>query len=209
MLSCVIWDFNGTLLDDVETSIATVNDSLAKHNLPLTDIEEYRRNITMPIVDYYAKHFDLSVIPMSELAAGYLSGFEIHHGLLKPGKGALEALKVLKARGVRQCVVSSYEQGRLESLLREFGMHQFMDGISGAEDTKCESKVQRGARWIKEQGIDPRNALVVGDLTHDFEMAQAMGARCVLFAGGHQDRERLLACGADVIDDLTEVLNYE
>ena len=64
---------------------------------------------------------------------------------------------------------------------------------------------QRGARWIKEQGIDPENAIVVGDLTHDFEMAQAMGARCLLFAGGHQDKERLLACGVPVIDDLTEV----
>lgn len=209
MLSCIIWDFNGTLLDDVETSIATVNDSLAKYSLPLTDLEEYRRNITMPITDYYAKHFDLSVIPMAELASGYLNGFELYHHLLKPGKGALDALKALKARGVRQCVVSSYEQVRLESLLCEFGMYEFMDGISGAEDTKCESKVQRGARWIKEQGIDPENAIVVGDLTHDFEMAQAMGARCLLFAGGHQDKKRLLACGVPVIDDLTEVLNYE
>ncbi len=209
MLSCIIWDFNGTLLDDVETSIATVNDSLKKYSLPLTDLEEYRKNITMPITDYYAKHFDLSVIPMAELAAGYLSGFELYHHLLKPGKGALSALKALKERGMRQCVVSSYEQGRIEKLLREFGMYEFMDGISGAEDTKCESKVQRGERWIKEQGIDPENALVVGDLTHDFEMAQAMGARCLLFAGGHQDKERLLACGVPVIDDLTEVLNYE
>ena len=49
-MDCIIWDFNGTLLDDVDTSIATVNDSLKKYGLPLTDKEEYRRNITMPII---------------------------------------------------------------------------------------------------------------------------------------------------------------
>ena len=209
MIDCVIWDFNGTLLDDVDTSIATVNDSLKKYGLPLTDKAEYRRNITMPIVDYYAKHFDLEKIPMSELAQGYLDGFELYHSLLKAGKGALKALEELSRRGVRQCVVSSYEQRRLEALLSEFGMYDFIDGISGAEDTQCVSKVERGKRWIEKQGIDPKNAIVVGDLTHDFEMAEAMGAKCLLFAGGHQDRARLEGCGVPVIDDLTEVLNYE
>ena len=209
MLSCVIWDFNGTLINDVLTAVCSVNDTLKKCNLPLTNVEEYRRNMDMPITKYYEKHFDMSCVSFDFLSQEYHRGFEKYHHLLTPALGAAETVKQLHNRGIRQCVVSSFEQNRLMQLLEEFAFLPYLDGVCGAADNDCVSKIERGCRWIKEQGIDPKTALVVGDLSHDCELAQALNAPCLLFSGGHQDKERLQDCGAVVIDDLREVLDYE
>ena len=209
MICCVIWDFNGTLIDDVQTAVCSVNDTLHKCGLPLTDVEQYRRNMDMPITRYYEKHFDLERVTFDFLSKEYHQGYERYRHLITCGKGAFETVRELHSRGVRQCVVSSFEQGKLLALLDEFGFLPYLDGVCGAEDDICESKVQRGSRWIKAQGIDPKTALVVGDLSHDRELAQAIGSECFLLSGGHQDKERLLRCGCKVIDDLREVLEYE
>lgn len=209
MICCVIWDFNGTLIDDVQTAVCSVNDTLRKCGLPLTDTEQYRRNMDMPITRYYEKHFDLRRVTFDFLSKEYHQGYERYKGLIKPAPGALDTVRELKARGVRQCVVSSFEQGRLLSLLSEYGFLPYLDGVCGAEDDICESKVYRGSRWISRQGIDPQTAVVVGDLVHDSELAQAIGCECLLYSWGHQDRERLYKSGCRVIDDLREVLEYE
>lgn len=209
MLSCVIWDFNGTLINDVLTAVCSVNDTLKKCNLPLTNVEEYRRNMDMPITKYYEKHFDMSCVSFDFLSKEYHRGFEKYHHLLTPALGAAETVKQLHNRGIRQCVVSSFEQNRLMQLLEEFAFLPYLDGVCGAADNDCVSKIERGCRWIKEQGIDPKTALVVGDLSHDCELAQALNASCLLFSGGHQDKERLQKCGVKVIDDIREVLDYE
>ena len=53
---------------------------------------------------------------------------------------------------------------------------------------------------------DPARIMMVGDSEHDFEVARALGVRCVLFSGGHQPREVLAATGAPVIDALAQLL---
>lgn len=209
MLSCVVWDMNGTLINDVAAAVSSVNDTLAKCDLPPTDCDEYRRNMDMPITLYYSKHFDLTQVTFDFLSREYHAGYERYRSLITRGKGAIEAVRELHARGVRQCVVSGFEQKKLLELLEEFGFLPYLDGVCGAPDDTCESKIERGCRWLREQGVDPRTALVVGDLVHDRELARALGADCMLFSGGHQDKERLQDCGAVVIDDLREVLDYE
>ena len=49
---------------------------------------------------------------------------------------------------------------------------------------------------------------MIGDTTHDYETARALGADCVLYAGGHQCREKLEKCSCPVIDEIEEILNY-
>ena len=64
----------------------------------------------------------------------------------------------------------------------------------------------REGRWLRESGADPARIMMVGDSEHDFEVARALGVRCVLFSGGHQPREVLAATGAPVIDALAQLL---
>ena len=52
----IIWDFNGTVLDDVEAGIRSVNDMLAARGLPvITSVAQYRELFSFPVIDYYRR----------------------------------------------------------------------------------------------------------------------------------------------------------
>ncbi len=208
MTSYVVWDMNGTLIDDVYTAVLSVNDGFSKVGIKPTCVSEYRENMDMPIYKYYEKHADLKKIPMSFFSKEYLDGYERYADTIKEGEHALFTVRELFKAGVPQCVVSSFEQGRLLSLAERFGFSPYMDGLYGASDVACVGKTERGVSVLREKGISPENAVVVGDMAHDFEMASAMGARCLLYSKGHQSEKALYACGAPVINDLREVLKY-
>ena len=58
---------------------------------------------------------------------------------------------------------------------------------------------------IVERGFDPGQALMVGDTVHDWEVARALGVRCVLCSAGHQPAHTLRATGAAVISSLSQL----
>ena len=70
----LIWDFNGTLYDDVQAGIESANRLLASHQLPIfTSTEQYRATFGFPVVDYYVRMgFDFSKTPFDELAHEWL-----------------------------------------------------------------------------------------------------------------------------------------
>ena len=52
----IVWDFNGTLLDDIRAGIDAVNEMLARRDLAtIQSVEQYRELFCFPIIDYYAK----------------------------------------------------------------------------------------------------------------------------------------------------------
>ena len=208
MIECVIWDMNGTLIDDVAVAVKAVNDGFLKVGIKPTRLSEYRENMDMPIYKYYEKHANLEKIPMSYFSKEYLDGYERYAHLIKEGENALFTVKELFKRGVFQYIVSSFEQERLLRLAEKFGFAPYMNGICGAKDASCSGKTERGAELLRERGVSPKKTLVVGDMTHDFEMASFMGAECLLYSKGHQSEKALRLCPCPLTDDLREVLSY-
>lgn len=51
----IIWDWNGTILNDVDHAVAMMNTLLVEHNLPLIDREYYREIFDFPVLHYYQK----------------------------------------------------------------------------------------------------------------------------------------------------------
>ena len=76
--------------------------------------------------------------------------------------------------------------------------------VLGLGDIYAKSKVEVGLASLKENGFDPARAVMIGDSVHDYEVAQALGVRCVLQSGGHQPPEKLRETGAPVVKGLRE-----
>jgi phosphoglycolate phosphatase len=60
--------------------------------------------------------------------------------------------------------------------------------------------------WIKDNNVDPKKVLFIGDTDHDFEVASSIGVDCLLIANGHQSKERLLKVTPNVVDDIKDTL---
>lgn len=202
--SNVVWDFNGTLMDDVGISILTVNDMLEKRNMPLTDKKEYFEKIEMPIIRYYEKMFDFNVTSLSELTREFQEGYDRYLDSASIAKGALELLKKLKENGVEQAIISSFPTEKIKKICEKQGIICYFSEILGADDIKAESKVERGKAYMNSLPEGAR-VVAIGDLLHDYEMAEAMGADCILWAGGHQSKKDLLSVGVPVAETMEEI----
>ena len=118
---------------------------------------------------------------------------------------AAATLAELQRRGWQQAVLSASRRDYLIEQVRARGLEDYFTELLGLQDIYGVSKVQVGKDWLRNSGVDPAACVMVGDTTHDAEVAAAMGTKCVLCTSGHQSRARLEAVCAHVIDDISQL----
>ncbi len=203
---CIIWDFNGTLLDDVRTGIDSVNTLLAERELSKIESEEhYRRIFRFPIIEYYRSlGFDFDSEPYEELAPKWVALYLENVKRAELFNDVKETLEYFREQNMRQVVLSATERRMLEGQLNSLGIRDYFDEVMGLGDIHAGSKLSLARAW-RERNMGVR-ALLIGDTDHDAENAKEMEADCVLVARGHQSREYLKTLGAPVVVSLKELL---
>jgi phosphoglycolate phosphatase len=206
--SHIIWDWNGTLLDDVDWCIKSINVMLKKRGIPLIDsVDSYREIFGFPVKEYYLRAgFDFAREPFEKLAAEYIT---LYHGAdseIALFPGTEEILAGFRQNGVRQIVLSASNADNLIAQIRPFNLDTYFDEILGISDVYAASKLDIGRAYIER--TNPDNAVLIGDTSHDKEVADALGIDCILVADGHQSKETLLAFSTAVADNLENLKNY-
>lgn len=202
----IIWDWNGTLLNDVGIAVDSINQLLHDRNLELLTIERYLDVFTFPVQDYYELiGFDLKSEPFEIPAFQFISIYNKAVEDCGLHDEVVPLLSRLRDLGYRQFILSAMEQQVLEKTVTDNDIHHFFEDLCGLSDNFAVSKVANGKSLIRKQGLDPERTLMVGDTIHDYEVAQAIGCKCLLIAKGHQSKERLLTTGAHVLDGLDEI----
>ncbi|MGI5893998.1 MAG: HAD family hydrolase [Candidatus Merdivicinus sp.] len=206
----IIWDWNGTLFDDIATGPAVLNTMLIKRGKPpLRDLEQYREIFQFPVENYYrAAGLDFSCETFESMAEDYFALYPIASRDCGLMDGAKETLEAFRQAGFGQNILSASEQGLLESQLSRLGVREYFTHIIGQEDGYAVGKTERGIRWMLEEGISPESCVLIGDTDHDAQTATKLGCRCVLLSCGHQSRKRLETTGVPVLDSLKAVQKY-
>lgn len=205
-LSAVVWDWNGTLLNDVKVSLLSVNEELAARNLPQISEEYYRSHFDFPVKDFYEKlGINFSRDNFDEMSRRFLEIYFRNLRLASLHDGVTDVLQYLKNQGIRQYVLSAMEQKRLEKMLSDYGIDHYFTRIQGLEDIYADGKMSAGRKLMATEKLDGASSWMVGDTLHDLEVAGALGLNCILFSSGHQTRERLLRKHNLVVNDYTEL----
>jgi len=202
----VIWDFNGTILDDLMTGIESADELLLRYGLPpMKTVERYYEVFGFPIRDYYQRiGFDFSKTDYSILAHEWV---EIYLRRVKDApvrEGLLSVVEALTHLGIPQTVLSMTESAMLDEQLGYLGLQDTFDEVWGLNDIYASSKLELAAEWRRRHPHE--TVLFVGDTSHDAESAKVVGCDCVLLTGGHESREALLRVGVEVIDSPREIL---
>jgi len=201
--SCVIWDWNGTLADDVIASLKATNDILARHGKPPNDLAQYYAYMDTPISRFYEHLFNLNEVPMSVIGREFYEFYPKYFEGLHAGAETL--LKKLHSAGVRQVILSSGHRENVERDTAAQGIRPYFDEILAADDLLAESKEERGRLWVQRQNIPAEQMVVIGDTLHDLAAARYIGADCILCAIGHQSEADLLTGGVPVIHALRDL----
>lgn len=206
MIDHVIWDWNGTLLDDVQYGVDLMNALLKYYKKPLLNgIQEYHRVFTFPVRDYYAA-VGLGGDLFDEAAVRWMDAYMRNEKICPLRADAVESTAFLREKNVRQVVISA---SKLSNLNIQMANRPYFDGFDpprGLGDIYAGSKVDIALDWMRHSGAKPENTMLIGDTLHDLEVACAIGCRCILVEGGHQSGEKLRASGAQVAKNLREAV---
>ena len=205
----VIWDFNGTVLDDTGVSIEAINTVMKARGMNLLGGKADLQNIfCFPVKKYYgALGFDFEKEPFEVPADEWVALYDKQKFSAPLTDGVIHTLEVLHAAGVRQVILSASEKKLLIDQLTSHGITDLFDDILGAGDFYAEGKIGLAKQWAKANHLlDPRKVLLIGDTNHDFMCAEEIGCDCVLYSGGFMSKERLLPLGCTVIDSICELI---
>jgi len=199
----VIWDWNGTLLDDAWLCIEVMNGLLAPRGLPALTPARYQALFGFPVRDYYLRlGFDFARDPFERVGTDFIEGYQARQHTCGLQPHAERVLDALAARGISCSVLSASLEDRLLAQASGLGVRGRFVRLLGLSDHFAGGKLELGRRWIGELGIAPEEVLLIGDTDHDHAVARDIGVGCVLVPSGHQSTERLQALGVPVVSDL-------
>lgn len=202
----IIWDWNGTLMDDSLQSLQAMNKVLEKYGLERLSRQRYMDIFTFPVLEYYKlAGFDLSAVRFEELSTAYVDEYSKLSLQCSLTAGALEVLSYLSSKGIEQILLSASET---EALLRQteaLSVRTYFSHIIGADNIHAFGKIQLALDFFKLNDLSGEKGILIGDTIHDYETARGIGCGCILYFSGHQSVDRLKKCGAPIIKDLREI----
>ncbi len=204
----LIWDWNGTLLDDTDLCVEVVGRMLAEIARPAITADHYRERFGFPVVNYYAGlGFDTSSESFQRLSDLFITRYHEQVESCVLHAEAIAFARQWSGAGRRQVILSASRQDHLERTVRTFGIEELFEVLAGTDDIYAAGKSARGAELMRTIGWDRETTLLIGDTDHDAEVARAIGVSCLLVTRGHQSRERLEKTGAFVSASLREAVD--
>lgn len=187
----IIWDFNGTIFDDVQIDIDSLNVLLEKRGLPVINSrEEYKDGFMFPIKQWYVNRgFDFENESFDDVAVEWLDAYlsrEPEAGLVN---GVADTLEFFRKMNVKQVIISASEISMLRRQLKMLGVEEYFEEILGLDNYYAAGKKGIALEWRKKHPNE--KLLFLGDTDHDYFVAEAIEADCVLISEGHQSSNKL------------------
>ncbi|MFE0700400.1 HAD family hydrolase [Streptomyces sp. NPDC058872] len=204
----LVWDWNGTLLDDIGAVIGATNAAFAELGLASITLERYRELYTVPVPKFYERL--MGRLPTEEEWAVMDDVFHRHYweraescGLTA---GAAELLAARQASGLTQSLLSLAPHVHLVPLVQRHGIAERFVRLDGRVDTSTDGKSGHMVRHLAALRVPAERVVVIGDAADDAVAAAHVGARAVLYTGGSHSRASLERVGAPVVDSLEEAV---
>jgi phosphoglycolate phosphatase len=204
----IIWDWNGTLFNDVELCTGIMNTLLLQESLPAISLQRYKEIFTFPVIEYYkAAGHTFENNSFEILGKQFIDKYEKIKSTCDLFLEVRLLLKEFNQKNIRQYLLSAYEQESLNNIIKQYKINEYFELVVGLDNIYGDGKLNLGKKLIKQINLngDGKNILLIGDTLHDFEVANEIGVDCILVSQGHQDKERLSKSGATVVNNLTEL----
>lgn len=205
----VIWDWSGTLIDDVALSLGAVNRMLEVRGLEALSTDRYRELYTFPMDGLFRS---LGLFPeggqpeaFTALVDEYVEGYTRRAMRFNLRPGAREALERMKEAGHDQVLITSSRNSVLRKQVYRSRLGGYFESVLGTWSSLPANTCTVARMYLTSRGIGGGGAVFVGDTTGVADTAREIGSRCVLVSGGHESRRRLGAAGCRVFGGLDEV----
>jgi len=206
----IIWDWNGTLFNDVELCKNIMNNILKRFDLPLLSLEKYRNVFTFPVEEYYKKAgLDFNVTSFEILGKDFMDEYEQRKYECNLYSGVLEALNYFKENKITQSILSAYHHKTLSEVVEYYGIADFFERLSGLDNIYAGGKNSIGKKLIADLPYEKEEIILIGDTVHDKDVADELGIEVIIISNGHQDSTRLNKLNVPVYSDFQSFMEQQ
>jgi len=203
----IIWDWNGTLLDDLTQCVVIMNQMLAKRRLKPITVEEYKDVFTFPVKLYYEQlGFDFTKEDFQDVSVEFIDLYNKISLSCPLHRDAQETIALLSQKGVEQTVLSVMEDSLLKQMIGHHGLTRYFSHIMGATNIQAHGKIAHAELLIQKLGQNPKAVYLIGDSLHDAQVASHIGVNCILVSHGHYALDRLQQTGLPIIHHVKELI---
>ena len=211
-ITTIIWDWNGTLLNDIDICIQSMNKVLSKRNMSVLSKSYYRKIFGFPVINYYKRiGFNFKQESFEKLSIEFIDHYHRSLSTANLFPDAYELLEKFSSLRYRQVLLSAMEQEALHRSVQNLGILSFFDDIIGLSDHYAHSKIENAKAYVRMNNINSENVIIIGDTLHDLEVAQAIGSKCILINNGHQEINEQQEQGITVekkLKNIFELMTY-
>lgn len=185
----VFWDWNGTIVDDLQYNHSIVNDLLIRRKKKTISIDEYREKFGFPIKAFYQEiGFDLNDLEYSQIADEYRVIYESHMDEISISEGIIELMAFFHEHSIEQVIFTSCNK---DTLLMQLQMYPtllpLIDDIICQDNNLGTGKYDLALKWERQQvDFEWRKAVIIGDTYYEKTIAEDLGCDCILINSGHQ-----------------------
>lgn len=202
----LVWDWNGTLLDDLSLVVASTNHTFAAVGGRSVDSDEHRRRFRRPVAEFYAEILERAVTDEE-----FENLDRIFHEAYRMGLTtiplAADAEAAIKSWTGTQSLLSMWFHDELIPAVESRGLAGVFARIDGRlAEVDGGLKAGHLARHLAQLDVTGDRAVLIGDSIDDADAAASVGARCVLYTGGFTEPARLRASGVPVADTLVDAV---
>jgi len=203
----VIWDWNGTLLDDTAMCYQIANEMRLERGMkPMASLDAYRSVFRFPVIEYYKRMgYTFETESYEDVSREFIAAYAERVPSCPFQPCAEDVLGAVLAHGTRHVLLSATGQQKLNEQVALFSLERYFERIIGNRNDLAHGKADYAREFLLESGVSPARALFVGDTDHDFEIADSIGCACALLVPGHQTRAHLSQFRAALLDSLCEV----
>lgn len=207
----IVWDWNGTLLDDNDAVVSAVNAVCTAFGREHIDIEQWRAVYSRPLLRCYERLLDRELGEQDWARVDKFYHEEYRNLLHSVGlaTGVPEVLRQWQRAGNTQSLLSMWFHDELRPLVAEHGLEPLFSRVDGLRDeVGGGSKDVHLRRHLDELGWEPAEVALVGDVVDDARAAEQVGADCVLVTTGVMSRPALQESGFPVVDSVSEAVEH-
>jgi phosphoglycolate phosphatase len=205
----IIWDWNGTLLDDALICHKITQQIIHARGITETSLNILRDKFTHPIKTYYERlGLTFEGQSFEALIRDFSEEYKIRYHNCELRQFAEETLNQVEKLGITQSILSAINQEMLENQLKLFSIYNSFDKVSGLSDNSGGSKIEKGIEHISSIKLPKKSILMIGDTLHDVEVAKELGVDVVLINSGYQSEEKLLKSEKHLLPYLKDLIAY-
>ena len=188
----IIWDWNGTILNDAWLCVEVMNEVLKIRRLPLINIDSYRKHFCFPVKEYYKilgfnfnkEKFEISGLEFIDKYLDRRYDAQLYANIR-------EVIKTLSEHGVTHSILSAQHENMLNDVASYYDMNKYFIHLVGLKDQYAHGKLDAGKSLLKRLDYKKNKIILIGDTVHDSDVASSLNIDCILLSCGHNDKSQL------------------